>query len=251
MVFAENQYQEGTRDTAWVFPGTALDGFSSGLESLFSQHVLRLPNRCTLLIEGDECRAVYYVRAGWLALSKALEGGQKQIIDFALPGDIVDPSGADGVTASVTVEVLTDGALAAMPYRSWEAMTGEQPALHHLAHRMESAMHARRAERMLRLGRGAAEMRLAYALVEFCIRISPDSDGRNCEFHIPLTQQQLGDYVGLSSVHVCRTLRRMARNGILEMRDHMDIRVLDPRFLACLAGVDVEALKRAIMPQGA
>src|SRR6056297_3620005 len=136
----------------------------------------------------------------------------------------------------------------AMSYGSWETMIGDWPELHHLAHLVEAAKQARRDERILRLGKGTAEMRVAYALLEFCIRLAPDCGSECYQFHIPLTQQQLGDYVGLSSVHVCRTMRRMVRNGILEMHDHMDIRILDAPSLARLAGVDIEDLKREIVP---
>ncbi|MEO1139945.1 MAG: Crp/Fnr family transcriptional regulator [Pseudomonadota bacterium] len=224
------------------------EDLSRHLHVAFNQHALNFKKNSTLLLERDECQVVYCVIDGWLALSKALDGGQNQIIDFALPGDIVDPAAADGLSSSVTITALTNGLLAAMPYRSWEKMTCDWPDLQRAAYLVEAAKGARRAERMLRLGKGTAEMRIAYALLEFCIRLDLVCESEIPEFHIPLTQQQLGDYVGLSSVHVCRTMRRMTRNGILEMRNHMDIRVLDSRMLARLAGVDRAVLKREIVP---
>lgn len=247
-MFIEFQFAEDTIVAARVFPGMGVENLSTKLQTEFNQHIRQIANNSTLLIEGDECRAVYFVVGGWLSLSKALAEGQNQIIDFALPGDFVDPAGGDGMTSSVTIDALTDGTLAVLPYRRWTTMPGEWPELHSLTHLMEAAKNARRAERMLRLGKGTAEMRVAYALVEFCIRIASVCGSEIAEFHIPLTQQQLGDFVGLSSVHVCRTMRRMVRNGVIEMSDHMDIRVLDSRSLARLAGVDIESLKRGIVP---
>lgn len=247
-MFAESPWTENSGAVSLAFPGIVGAGLSTGLQAVFDQHSSKFKKHRTLLLEGDECQTVFCLADGWLVLSKALEDGQNQIIDFVLPGDIVDPVSADGETSSVTVDALTDGELAAIPYRKWESMTGEWPELHHLAHLLDAAKQARRAERMLRLGKGTAEMRVAYALVEFCIRIDCACDSDLPMFHIPLTQQQLGDYVGLSSVHVCRTMRRMSRNEIIEMRDHMDIRVLDPRSLAQMAGVDIDALKREILP---
>jgi len=248
MVLADYQGTASPDSAVRGIPKGGGEDLSPRLLAAFTQYGRRFTKDSTLLLEGDECRAVYYVLAGWLTLSKALEEGQNQIIDFALPGDIVEAAAADGKMASVSVEALTEGVLAAFPSHKWENMICDLPELHRLAHRVEAARQARRAERMLRLGKGSAEMRLAYAIVEFCIRIDSVSDAEVPEFHIPLTQQQLGDYVGLSSVHVCRTIRRLARNGILEMHDHMDIRVLDFRALARLAGVDIETLKREILP---
>lgn len=250
-MFSEYLFADDPHAAARVFPGADNDAVSPGLRAAFDQRARQFSKDAALLIEGDECSAVYSVLDGWLALSKTLEEGQNQIIDFALPGDIVDPAAADGVTSTVTVEALTDGALAAMPYRSWERMTADWPELQHAARVIEAAKQARRAERMLRLGKGIAEMRVAYALLEFCIRLDPACGSRCSTFHIPLTQQQLGDYVGLSSIHVCRTMRRMSRNGIIEMRDHMDIRIIDPQALAKLAGVDIGDLKREIIPSAA
>lgn len=202
----------------------------------------------TLLLEGDESNAIFYVKSGWLTLSKSLENGQTQIIDFALPGDMVDPISADGVTVPFSVDVLTDAMVAIVPFQDWEAVQQEDPDLRRLAHTLDAAEQARRAERMLRLGKGTAEMRVAYALLEFCVRLGSACRSNDPTFHIPITQQQLGDFIGLSSVHVCRTMRRMARNHVVEMSDHMDIHVIDSSTLVELAGVDAETLEREIVP---
>lgn len=221
---------------------------SDRIREAFAQHARPFHDGAVILIENDECHSVFCALEGWLSLSKSLDEGQTQIIDFALPGDIVDPAAADGATSSVTIEALTEGSLAEMPYANWERMTAEWPELHRHEHRLKGADQARRAERMLRLGKGTAEMRVAYALLEFCIRLGTVCDSGTPEFHIPLTQQQLGDFIGLSSVHVCRTMRRMVRNGIVEMSDHMNIKVLDGHALAQLAAVDRRALKGEILP---
>ncbi|WP_397543970.1 helix-turn-helix domain-containing protein [Roseovarius salis] len=233
---------------ARVFPTGDAGGLPSRVQAAFPRHVQSFRDNSTLLLEDEECRSVFYLIDGWLALSKSLTEGQTQIIDFALPGEIVDPVSGDGVTSNVTVEALSDGAVIAVPYAGWERMTDDWRDLNHALHRIESAQTARRSERMLRLGKASAETRVAYALLEFCVRIDAACDRSSPAFHVPLTQQQLGDYVGLSSVHVCRTMRRMSRNGIIVMTNHMDIRVLDPQAMAALAGIDRENLRRRILP---
>lgn len=218
------------------------------LDALFRQFSHPFRQGRTLLLEGDSCDAIYFVRDGWLSLSKSLEDGQNQIIDFVLPGDMADPTAADGAAAYMSVDALTDGTLAAIPVAQWDRLVATSPDVFQALRSLDAARRARRAERILRLAKGTAEMRVAYALMEFCVRVKPDDAGAPCQFHVPLTQQLLGEYVGLSSVHVCRTMRRMVRNGILEMKDHMSIRVFDPDALAALAHIDVQSLKRAILP---
>lgn len=101
---------------------------------------------------------------------------------------------------------------------------------------------------MLRLGKGSAENRLAYALTEFNLRLSAIGESRDGAFHLPLTQQLLGEYLGLSSVHVCRTMRRLIDRGVIEPGDHMEINIRDPRSLATIAGVDFDILRSQIIP---
>jgi len=240
---------ENQTNPAHVFPGMANTGFSAKLQTAFDHHAHRFTKDCTLLLEGDPCQVIYCVLDGWLAMSKSLEQGQTQIIDFALEGDIVDPSSADGETSSVTINGLTAGTVACLHRATWETLIADWPDLHQWAHLKDAARQARHSERMLRLGKGTAEMRVAYALMELHIRVGTISGSDLPEFHIPMTQQQIGDFIGLSSVHVCRTMRRMSRNGILEMSDHMDIRVVNPQALSRMAGVDHATLRREIVPE--
>lgn len=220
--------------------------FSVQLRESLSRYSIHSDRNSTLQVEKEKCDSIYCVLDGWLAMSKMLKDGQSQIIDFALPGDIVDPAAGDGVTSSVTVTALTDSKLAAMPYSSWAKVTRDWPELQREVYLAEAAKSAARAERMLRLGKGTAEMRICYALLEFCTRLDLLNEPDTPEFYIPLTQQQIGDYVGLSSVHVCRTLRRLNRQGIIQTRDHTYIQILDARMLARLAGVDRAELRREI-----
>ncbi|MHA6262345.1 Crp/Fnr family transcriptional regulator [Arenibacterium sp. CAU 1754] len=219
------------------------------LRSAFGDRLQHFESGRQILLEGEKSGLVFYVTEGWLALSKSLQNGQTQIIDFAIPGDIVDPASADGTTSAITVEALTAGAALVMPSEKWERSVQGNSDLHKTLHKSDAAREARRAERMLRLGKGTAEMRVAYALIEFCIRLGSGRDTDQPTFHIPIVQQQLGDFVGLSSVHVCRTMRRMTRNNILEITDHMDIKILDPQGLAEIAGVDLESLRAEILPK--
>ena len=105
---------------------------------------------------------------------------------------------------------------------------------------------------MLRLGKSCAETRIAYVLIELCLRLSACAQpAGDCAFHVPLGQQQLGDFIGLSSVHVCRTLRRLSRQGIITTGDHMDIEIHDLTALTELAGVDLADLRTEIIPGAA
>lgn len=203
----------------------------------------------TVVLDHDECQTVYVLLEGWLALSKSLPEGQVQIIDFALPGDIVHTTSADGRTSSLTVEALTGGMLAAFTPASWQGAQQAFPELRDRERRFHAASQARLAERMLRLGKGNADTRVSYALFELYLRLNPAQDAGPFSFTFPLTQQKLGEFVGLSSVHICRTMRRMVANGVIVTKNQ-DILVRDCDRLAQMAGVEFQTLKDEIVPRG-
>ena len=198
--------------------------------------------------EGDESHARFYVVEGWLAVSKSLEDGENQILDFILPGETYDPTAADGRTSFVEVEALCESVVVTIDRTVWARLLRDHRGLSDAESLRDIAVHARQSERMLRLGKSSAETRVAYALIELCLRLSACGKAAGCAFHVPLGQQQLGDFIGLSSVHVCRTLRRLARQGVITTGDHMDITIHDATALAALAGVDLAALRSEIIP---
>ena len=218
------------------------------LDDILSRDRQTVARGATLKTEGDESHARYYVLDGWLAAAKSLEDGDRQILDFVLPGESFDPTGADGRTSFVSIEALCAATVVTIDKADWARLLHADADLQRCEHLRAIAAQARQSERMLRLGRASAETRIAYALIELCLRLSGAHGARSCVFHVPLGQQHLGDFTGLSSVHVCRTLRRLGRLGTLTTDDHMDIRIHDLPDLADRAGVNIATLRAEIIP---
>ncbi|WJY21601.1 Crp/Fnr family transcriptional regulator [Fontisubflavum oceani] len=204
-----------------------------------------------LVQDGDEFDKVIVVIEGWLATSKSFEDGEQQIIDFILPGDILDPATADGLTVGVTLEAVTDALVSIIPASVWQTMLKTSPTLEDMVGHLWAATQARTSERLLRLGKGTAPMRIAFAILELSLRLRALGHDTDTAFHLPLTQKALGDYTGLSSVHVCRTMRRLVRHGVIETSDHIDIRIVDLQTLSEIAGIDVKRLQQEITPTAA
>lgn len=202
-----------------------------------------------LTFEGDSAAPVLFVLNGWLRISKSLDDGQRQIIDFVLPGDFVASASADGTASTLQIDALTDASVAVLSEIQWTKLQLDRPDLHWQTIHLWAAAQARLAERILRLGKGGAQMRIAYALLELCLRLKVTGASENCSFRLPLTQQQIGDFTGLSSVHVCRTMRKLIESGIISVSDHLVIRINDLTKLSKLAGADIQQLSREIMPK--
>jgi len=229
---------------------TEMPGISAeyrALGALLEAHRLDRARGAVMKLEGEETGSVYFVISGWLAVSKSLHEGQRQIVDIVLPGEFLDPGSANARTSAVEIESLSQVAVAVLAREDWARLLQGYPELRRRFDRDTAAAVSRMSERMLRLGKGATESRIAYALCELCLRVSELGLVRDSAFHIPMTQQQLGDLAGLSAVHVCRTLRRFSRHGVIKVADHMDIRILDLDALAEIAEIDPAALQNEII----
>jgi CRP-like cAMP-binding protein len=65
------------------------------------------------------------------------------------------------------------------------------------------------------VGRRTARARVAHLLCEFGLRLKAAGLASDAAFELPLTQDQLADAVGLTPVHVNRTLRSLAADGVV------------------------------------
>ena len=211
-------------------------------------NVRRFARSEPLAREHDAGDVVLIVLKGFLSVSKSLPDGRRQIVDILLGGDVLHLASGDGSLSALQVEALCETSVSRLAPAAWSALLRDCPPLAAFAERIEAAQRARMAERALRLGKGGARMRLAYALLELWIRARAIGLARGGAFHIPLTQQDLGDFAGLSSVHVCRTLGRLEEEGVISVEDHMDIRIRDAAALAQIAEVDPCLLQREITP---
>lgn len=200
-----------------------------------------------LKFEGDDSASIYCALSGWLAASKSMVDGGRQIIDVVLPGEVMDLSSGYGHTSSVQIETLSHAVVAIVPHAVWARLRETTPEIRNAQSATIAVSLSRIFERMLRLGKGTAESRIAYAMIELCMRLEVAGACRNGTFHLPLTQQVLGDFVGLSAVHVCRTLRRLGRRGVLSTEGHMTVVIHDAGALADIAGIDLAYLRREII----
>lgn len=208
--------------------------------------------KCTagtmLVLEGEVCQFTYVVQSGWLAVAKTTENGDRQILDFALPGDIIDLPRILRQNSPVQVEALTFAKIAAIPARIWDQAQIDDRDIAELNSRYTVALLGRFAHGMLRLGKGRAETRLAFVLMELCVRLRAIGQFGNQKFHVPITQQQLGDFAGMSAVHVCRMLQRLQKKGIVAVEGHTDVVIRDMDALAAVSGIGPDDLAKEVVP---
>lgn len=186
---------------------------------------------------------------GWVAFSKMLPEGETQIIDVMLPGDFALIGAVHAPVAACSVETLSDARF--INIRPTLA-NGPEPEMADLRNLMAAEIvrtQSRTSELLLRMGKGNAASRVAYALLEFYVRLEAIGLTDGACFAFPMTQHKIGEFTGLSNVHVCRTMRRFEREGVISHPAYAQINLNDLDALSETAGIDLVAFRRGILLQ--
>lgn len=150
---------------------------------------------------------------GWVIKARRLSNGLKQIVEIHLPGDIICNRPADrcGLSAVTAASTLNATALIAAAAHDEVGLT---PA-------WELSMAAQEAhvvDHMVRLGVMPAYERTLHLLLELHERLLRVGLAGETTFAMPLTQEVLGQVLGMSIVHVNRTLQQLRRDGLIDYR---------------------------------
>ncbi len=212
-------------------------------------HIETAPKGKTILKEDDFADHSMLLLEGWIAFSKMLPEGEIQIIDVMLPGDFSLIGASNAPVAACSVEALSD--VRFINLRSAQA-NGPDPDMAILRELIAGEIvraQSRKSEMLLRMGRGSAANRLAYALLEFYVRLEAIGQTNGTCFAFPMTQHKLGEFTGLSNVHVCRTMRRLERDGIISHPTPFEIDLSDLDALCEISGIDLNIFRHEILVQ--
>jgi CRP-like cAMP-binding protein len=170
--------------------------------------------------EGDTIVRPWIVATGWACRLRALPDGRRQIVSFFLPGDTIGivelqhPAAQCTIAAITEVELLGGAKLAELLGKADTEMLNIVKAFE-----MEPVRRrAQQLDHILRLGRLTALERTAHLFLELSDRMAVAGLAHDGRFPLPLLQLQLGEALGLSLVHVNRTVQQLRRDGLIELR---------------------------------
>jgi CRP-like cAMP-binding protein len=208
-----------------------------------------LPAREILFREGETAHTLYTLFDGWLILFKILNNGKRQILRFLLPGDFfgfhVGGIGPAGVHMHSS-QTLTKSTLCVFPTIQLRSMMEKQPQLAIRLAEMEMHDMNLCQHHLIGTGRKNARESIAFLLLElfYRVRLQMQSgyDEATGSIIFPLSQEDIGDTVGLTSVHVNRVLKEMEAKGwihyqskrltILDEEALMEIGQFDPGMIS-------------------
>lgn len=172
----------------------------------------RSPARREMIAEGAALRERRAIVSGWAFRQRILSDGSRQIISVLLPGDLVGVCRHDNPVAPTSVVALTDVVTCPAPVATPGSGLDRAYALSAAIDEFHLTAQ------VTRLGRLNAIGRVADWLLETHDRLRLAGLGGEETFPMPLTQEMLADALGLTSVHVNRTLQAMRRDELIHAR---------------------------------
>lgn len=183
-----------------------------------------------LVAEGVSGVRPRFIVSGWACRQRLMPDGRRQIFSLLLPGDgfgFGERPQLASIVALTALETIDAGLVDEM------ARKGSVPALATALAAAQLMEDALLLDHAVRLGRLTAFERVAHFLLELQNRLETVDLGDRQRFPLPLTQEILADALGLSIVHVNRTLQQLRRAGMIELRSGVAI-LLQPDSMARL-----------------
>lgn len=178
------------------------------------------------------------VLSGFAIRHKIVVGGSRQIVAVHMKGDVVDLQNSFLEIADHSVQALTECEVAFIPRDAVKQLAFDRPNVG-LAMWVDTLVDGSIfREWIANVGRRDARTRIAHLLCEFSLRLKVAGLGEETEYELPMTQEQLADCTGLTSVHVNRMLRSLTADGLISRQTGRAITIGDWRKLAAAADFD-------------
>jgi CRP-like cAMP-binding protein len=196
-----------------------------------------------LITAGHAYDGVLILIEGVALRSHVLHDGRRQILNIAIPGDVIGFPASFFETALYSVSALTDTVVAPLSFARLLQLFDGRPrvaAAIFWSFSCEAAMYA---EHLIDVGRRSAIERTGHFLLELLERLRAVGLADEKSYRMPLTQELIADVLGLSLQHVNRTLRQLREDGLVAIAGR-NIVINDTKALAALADFDQRYLSR-------
>jgi|TARA_R110002012_G_scaffold314625_1_gene527539 CRP-like cAMP-binding protein len=199
---------------------------------------IRCPPQNTIFYQGDAADTFFVIKSGWIKQYLLLEDGRCHILDFATSGDIIGINATPNGCHYSTAETITDVVLSA---HSCELLSKHGtinqsadllPVVRHLS-RESRRMH----KRIVAMSTLPASDRILHLLTDIFLRARKCLPVTGDILPLPLNQQMIAEAVGLTSVHVSRTMTLLRLNGVIEFRSGL-LTIVDAEAMLSMSYVD-------------
>jgi CRP-like cAMP-binding protein len=213
---------------------------AAAMESI-ERHAQHAKARRLLAREGDSAAALLIILEGWARGYKTTSSGGRQITEFLLPGDAVVPLHETNRQMDYSIDALTPVRFATIDQLRLQRLSEALPSFMVGVLQQQAFRQALLREWLLNIGRRSARERIAYLMCEVFLRLRHNGFGESNSCPFPLTQVDIADAVGLTPVHVNRTLQQLRRSAMIK-QDKGRLTIPDFRALQRVAALDPHGL---------
>jgi len=173
----------------------------------------------------DPFEAIYAIKMGFFKTDILLEDGREQVTGFQMAGEILGMDGIGTEIHTCNAIALEDSEICIIPFAQLEQLSREIQALQRHFHKVMSREIVRDHGVMMLLGTMRAEERLAAFLLNLSQRFTARGYSPQ-EFHLRMTREEIGSYLGLKLETVSRAFSRFQEEGLISVHQK-HIRLLD------------------------
>jgi len=197
----------------------------------------RKEHEADALIAGDSLGVqapLRFLLSGWACRQRVMPDGRRQIFGFLIPGDVLGTPSGPLTSAFASVVALTAVVTADIPLSDDKHPNNASSLYSKLIAAAEHETEKLLYDHIVRLGRMNGLERMAHLLLELRRRLSRVGLVNGQSFPMPLRQESLGDALGMSTVHVNRTMQQLRLKKLIQCSGR-EVTVLDPVRLTALA----------------
>jgi len=167
---------------------------------------------------GDPVREAYTLFDGYAVVYRLLEDGERQVVRFLMPGDLLCTLPGEEATWRTSAKAVEHAVTCVLSLERLNELFQNEISFAHAIARISEHEERVLEEHITDLGRRPATERMGRLMLELFHRqrLRRNNNGTRC--YLPFTQEQIGDAVGLSSVYVSRLLGQLQEMGVLSLK---------------------------------
>jgi CRP-like cAMP-binding protein len=193
-----------------------------------------VPAGTDLIREGDKPDGVYLILDGIACRYKLRASGARQIMAYLVPGDYCDLDVAMLKAMDHAIGTLSACQVVRIDLDTIQGLLRDHPGITHALRLATLVDEATLREWLVNVGRRSADERIAHLMCELLLRLRAVGRTAGDGYALPITQEDLADTTGLTSVHVNRTLGSLKQRGLIALSGRQ-LRILDLDGLEVLA----------------
>jgi len=177
---------------------------------------VKVSKKHTIFKSNDPIDGIYAVKSGAIKTSIINSEGQEQILEFHLPGDLLGFDAYATDTHSCDATALEDTLLCRLPMEFLDSLSAKLPGVRKVMMQQVGKEISHSQRLLLSLGQLATEERLATYLIQLALHYQSRGFSKT-EFILPMSRQDLSNYLGMAVETLSRILSRLSKENIIKI----------------------------------